>query len=603
MQRSDERQKRLDLEEEVKTLQGVLDGEQALNLVLRFALEGPVSSHPSLSSVVPPEVRLILEELAIVQEEILWLERKVEELKLTLYRQREQNREREMLHLTRLPEETQLLFGLENRSMLNDQRSRSQNYDEFRKERIRKERRPSLVSVSARFNEEYQMSRRHTRRLIRNQHHINKESVIEKPNELSEKLIKCLISIFFELNQASMEREGSATVPKLTLPCMKSKGFMAKTTFNCKTSTFLFNYNTSNLDPYGILPDFDGTVRDFGPYENFIQVTRSSLDIGRISECLPAMRKLRFLMHRLCNVDLTFLTYKQKLAFWINIYNACIMHVPANRTRADHAMSNAYYFDNHGMICLLCFAQEQEANQSLKPQDKSISRTWITFNSRETTGYYEQGMSMSGRDYYPKTLASKSSLTYFQVIMLIQYGSILAKAAVNVGGIVLNALAIEHFILRHPWESNQLMNAYTIAICKGLDEKEMLLRHAYGLGYPEPNVTFALCRGSWSSPALRVYTPNEVVNELGKAKVEYLEASVGVTSKRKIIVPKLLQWHMRDFADDMESLLEWIYSQLPRSGSLKRLMMECLNGETRSPRTKMVEIQPYEFEFRYLLAL
>lgn len=100
---------------------------------------------------------------------------------------------------------------------------------------------------------------------------------------------------------------------------------------------------------------------------------------------------------------------------------------------------------------------------------------------------------------------------------------------------------------------------------------------------------------------IRVYTPNEVVNELGKAKVEYLEASVGVTSKRKIVVPKLLQWHMRDFADDMESLLEWIYSQLPRSGSLKRLMMECLNGETRSPISRMVEIQPYESEFRYLL--
>lgn len=42
---------------QVKKLQGVLDGEQALNRVLRFALEGPVSSHPSLSSVVPPEVR------------------------------------------------------------------------------------------------------------------------------------------------------------------------------------------------------------------------------------------------------------------------------------------------------------------------------------------------------------------------------------------------------------------------------------------------------------------------------------------------------------------------------------------------------------------
>lgn len=106
-----------------------------------------------------------------------------------------------------------------------------------------------------------------------------------------------------------------------------------------------------------------------------------------------------------------------------------------------------------------------------------------------------------------------------------------------------------------------------------------------------------------SNVQLRIYTPNEVVNELGSAKLEYLEASVGVTSKRKIVVPKLLQWHMKDFADDLESLLEWIYSQLPRSGSLKKQMMECLNGETRTPITRMVEIQPYESEFRYLLPL
>lgn len=34
------------------------------------------------------------------------------------------------------------------------------------------------------------------------------------------------------------------------------------------------------------------------------------------------------------------------------------------------------------------------------------------------------------------------------------------------------------------------------------DEKETLVRHAYGLEYPEPNITFALCRGSRSSPAV-----------------------------------------------------------------------------------------------------
>ncbi len=94
------------------------------------------------------QVQLILEELGIVQEEIIWLERKVEELKLNLDQEREHNREREMQHLTRLPEENQLLLGPENPSVLNDHRSRSQNYDEFRKEKMRKERRPSLGSVS-----------------------------------------------------------------------------------------------------------------------------------------------------------------------------------------------------------------------------------------------------------------------------------------------------------------------------------------------------------------------------------------------------------------------------------------------------------------------
>lgn len=34
------------------------------------------------------------------------------------------------------------------------------------------------------------------------------------------------------------------------------------------------------------------------------------------------------------------------------------------------------------------------------------------------------------------------------LVLLVWYGFV--KAAINVGGIVLNALAIEHFILRHP---------------------------------------------------------------------------------------------------------------------------------------------------------
>ncbi|GLT89047.1 hypothetical protein SLE2022_070500 [Rubroshorea leprosula] len=519
MEPSEEKKKKLGLEEEIKNLKTELDGEQELNRVLHSALQGPVLLQPCLSLLLPPQVQVLLAELAAVEEEIIWLERKINELKMRLYNEKKENQQWKQ---TQQQQQHSLIHGQGYISVPHDdikQRSRSQNYEVIRKGKMKSYRRSSIgsstdiLSTSSleSIGESYERSRRLSCR-IRNQSHTSKEVAKEKPNTLSEELLKCLIDIFLELNQAPEDQEGSAIIPKLSLSCMNPKGFMAKTSFNCKAPSFPFNHNASNIDPYGILPDLDGIVRDIGPYKNFIQITSQSLDISRFSECLIALGKLRVLMHKLSTVDLSFLTYKQKLAFWINIYNACIMHA----------------FLEHGLP---------------STQDKLLT--------------------------------------------------VMNKAALNVGGIVLNALAIEHFILRHPCESTN----------GPMDEKEMLLRHAYGLGYPEPNVTFALCRGSWSSPALRVYTSDEVVNELGRARVEYLQASVGVTNKRKIIVPKLLQWHMQDFADDMESLLEWIYSQLPRSGSLKTLIMECLNRETKSPVKKIVEVQPYEFEFRYLLPL
>ncbi|XVE99576.1 hypothetical protein REPUB_Repub03eG0211300 [Reevesia pubescens] len=517
MERSEENRK-LELQEEVDNLQAELDEEKEVTRVLGRTLEGPVlsQSQPLLSSLLPPQVQALLTELAMVEEEILCLERKIDELKMKLYQEKNHTKERKMQQ-QKLQQQNQLLCGPGNDDDLK-QRTRSQNYEVFRKGKIKSHRRASMdsafdilsLSSSECIDEFHERSKKHTWR-IQNQCPINKEIKYEKPNALSEELVKCLIGIFLELNQVSQDREGSAVVPKLSFSCMASKGYMAKNSFNFKSPLFPFNQSTSNIDPYGILLELDGILRDVGPYKNFIQITRQTLDVSRFSECLAAIGKLRVLMHKLSNVDLTFLTYKQKLAFWINIYNACIMHA----------------FLAHGLP---------------STQEKLLA--------------------------------------------------LMNKAALNVGGIVLNALAIEHFILRHPCSKYGPM-----------DEKEMLLRHAYGMGYPEPNVTFSLCRGSWSSPALRIYTADEVVNELGRARVEYLEASVGVTNKRKILVPKLLQWHMRDFADDMESLLEWIYSQLPHSASLKRLIMECLNKETKSLMTKMVEVQHYESEFRYLLPL
>ncbi|CAA6656809.1 unnamed protein product [Spirodela intermedia] len=378
MQRQEEHRRRCELEEEVAELHGVLEKEQKLNGVLQCALHGPLVSRSSVSSMLPLQVQVLLAELAMVEEEIAYLEGKVKELRLCLYEEGRQTEELKLHHQERW----------------------------LRRRRGRFFRRFKLQTI-----------------LWRSQTMVNSdEETCEKTsNELSEELIRCLISIFHKLNQTS----------------------------------------------------------------------------GRA--CLDQQK----LIHQLRTVDLTFLNYKQKLAFWINIYNACIMNA---------------------------FLQHELPSSS----DKVLE--------------------------------------------------LLNKAALNVGGVVLNALAIEHFILRHPSRSK-------LGVADG---KERLLQHSYGLSYPEPNITFALCRGTWSSPALRVYTADNVVDELERAKTEYLEASVHITSKRRILLPKLLYWHMKDFADDVDSLVEWVYSQLPRSGPLKKSMMECLKGDRKQGVGKLVEILSYE---------
>jgi hypothetical protein len=86
---------------------------------------------------------------------------------------------------------------------------------------------------------------------------------------------------------------------------------------------------------------------------------------------------------------------------------------------------------------------------------------------------------------------------------------IINQASVNVGGTVLNVLTIEHLILRHsssPQDNKQRYSGTTLSssLTEIASDDDGLLR-SYGLGYPEPNAIFALCRGSRSSPAVRAF--------------------------------------------------------------------------------------------------
>lgn len=333
-------------------------------------------------------------------------------------------------------------------------------------------------------------------------------------NKLSEDIVKCLMSIFLKLTRPSLatNKETPSTASRSMFSSVSPKSCGSRSTLNCKIP-MEYSEEIHLKDPYGVC--YESILRDIGPYKHFHDISAISFDLGRLPSCASLFRRLRFLVSKLCSADVKGLTYQQKLAFWINIYNACMMHA----------------FLEHGI---------------------------------------------------PSTPQKVVSL--------------MRKAALNVGGQLMNALAIEHFILRPPFHSK---DAYWK---NGKSEEEAMMRSVYGLEWSEPLITFALCCGSWSSPAVRVYTSTEVETELEAAKGEYLQAAIGVTTeRRKVLIPKLLDWYMWDFAKDKNSLLEWICEQLPIS--LRATVEECLRGKMDESISQVIEVLPYEFSFRYLLPL
>lgn len=97
------------------------------------------------------QVQVLLAELVMIEEEIFLLERKVDELKLQLYKERAEAREWEIRHQKRVLQQNNnmLCEAVNHRSVLvNDQRSRLQNYEVLRQERVSAHRRSSLSSAS-----------------------------------------------------------------------------------------------------------------------------------------------------------------------------------------------------------------------------------------------------------------------------------------------------------------------------------------------------------------------------------------------------------------------------------------------------------------------
>lgn len=104
-----------------------------------------------------------------------------------------------------------------------------------------------------------------------------------------------------------------------------------------------------------------------------------------------------------------------------------------------------------------------------------------------------------------------------------------------------------------------------------------------------------------SSPAVRIFRPENVTELLKESLMDYVQASVGITNKGKLLVPKLLHCYAKGIVED-SMLRDWICQFLsPEQAAMVR---DC------SPHQKWsllgargFSVLPFDSRFRYLFLM
>ncbi|KAG6674766.1 hypothetical protein I3842_15G061400 [Carya illinoinensis] len=126
------------------------------------------------------------------------------------------------------------------------------------------------------------------------------------PNRISENIVECLSSILLRMslkkNQSTAEN----------LPSILT------------SSTRESSEETNYWDPYGVCSVYG--KRDIGPYKKFCRIEAGSINPNRTANSVFLLRRLKLFLEKLASVNLESLIHQEKLAFWINIYNSCMMN-------------------------------------------------------------------------------------------------------------------------------------------------------------------------------------------------------------------------------------------------------------------------------------
>ncbi|CAN6319199.1 unnamed protein product [Urochloa humidicola] len=187
------------------------------------------------------------------------------------------------------------------------------------------------------------------------------------------------------------------------------------------------------------------------------------------------------------------------------------------------------------------------------------------------------------------------------------------KAAYNIGGHAVTANSIEHALLcfKSPRLGRWFESILSTAMRKKCMDEKQLVQLKFGLPDCQPLALFALCTGASSDPMLRVYTAKNVMEELERAKREFLQAAVVARkSKKKVFLPRLVERYAREACLGPDDVLPWaqreggVVAAAAADGRPQQQQDAAAQRGAGSRRkaAQAIEWLPYAVRFRYAFA-
>ncbi|CAM8926645.1 unnamed protein product [Rhodiola kirilowii] len=328
-------------------------------------------------------------------------------------------------------------------------------------------------------------------------------NVPETPNWLSEEMIKCISTIYCTLADPPLNCHNKCSSPFSFSSAMDE--------FSPENATEM--WNTHSMGSHLENSFVNEKLRFSGTYCSMVEVKHISEESKKLRDAEDTLQRFRGLVTRLDKVDPRKLKNRQKLAFWINVHNALVMHA----------------FLVYGI------------------PENNLKRM-----------------------------------------------SLVLKAAYNVGGQTINVEMIQRSLLgcRMP-RPGQWLQSFLFPKTKF---KVSDPRKLFAIDHSEPLLHFALCAGSHSDPAVRVYTPMRVYQELEAAKDDYIQLALRVQKEDKILLPKTVELFSKDCDLNPAGFMEMLEPFLPTS------LRKSIKQKHRAKLWKSIQWIPHNFAFRYLFS-